>query len=275
MMNGMRIAVPLRITGLVAVAAVAAAAACGTPAPSSAPDSPSSSAAPPPPACDADAVTGRSDYGAPLRCVLHDARFPRLTFDYSDPGFAGPDGRNQVIVVRDGDRLVQTITERAVSPAPGPPFAPRWANDGDGQLAVVTNSGGSGGVGLAVWRARGPEGPFVRGGELFGIPWRTATTEEGYTALYAHSSAASGAYTIFRLAGDRVVRLLNLPVAVVGSADTSLGGDGPVVTDRNTSCRAVAPTPAQAQALGEAGVTAAGYGERLCRQDWVGRTYEE
>ena len=246
MMNGMRIAVPLRITGLLAVAAVAAAAACGTPAPSSAPDSPSSSAAPPPPACDADAVTERSDYGAPLRCVLHDARFPRLTFDYSDPGFAGPDGRNQVIVVREGDRLVQTITERAVSPAPGPPFAPRWANDGDGQLAVVTNSGGSGGVGLAVWRARGPEGPFVRGGELFGFPWRTATTEEGYTALYAHSSAASGEYTMFRLAGDRVVRLLNLPVAVVGSADTSLGGDGPVVTDRNTSCRAVAPTPAQA-----------------------------
>lgn len=272
-MNGMRIAVPLRITGLVAVAAVAAAAACDAPAPSSAPDSPSSSAAPAPPACDADAVTKRSDYGAPLRCVLHDARFPRLTFDYSDPGFAGPDGRDQVIVVREGDRVVQTITERAISYAPGPPFAPRWANDGDGQLAVVTNSGGSGGVGLAVWRARGPEGPFVRGGELFGFPWRTATTEEGFTALYAHASAASGGYTIFRLVGDRIVGLFSLPVAVAGSPDIDLDGSGPVVTNRNTACRAKTPTPEQARALGDAGVTATGYGDRLCRQAWVGRTY--
>ena len=71
MMNRMRIAVPLRITGLVAVAAVAAAAAWGTPAPSSAPGSPSSSAAPPPPACDADAVTERGAEG-PRRVAEQD-----------------------------------------------------------------------------------------------------------------------------------------------------------------------------------------------------------
>ncbi|MCS3778689.1 hypothetical protein [Tsukamurella ocularis] len=268
----MRIDLALRITGLVAVAAVAAAA-CDTPAPSGAPDSPSSSAAPAPPACGADSVTRRSDYDAPLRCVLHDARFPRLTFDYSDPGFAGPAGRDQVIVVREGERVVQTITERTISYAPGTPLVPRWANDGNGQLAVVTNSGGTGGVGLAVWRARGPEGPFVRGGELFGFPWRTATTDEGFTALYAHGSAASGGYTIFRLVGDRVVGLFSLPVAVAGSRGVSLDGAGPIVTNRNTACRAETPTPAQARALGDAGVTAAGYGERLCRQAWVGRTY--
>lgn len=270
-MRCMRIAVALWITVLASATAVAA---CETPVPSSAPASAPSSAAPSaPPACDADAVTRRTDYGAPLRCVLRDARFPRLTFDYSDPGFAGPAGRDQVVVVREGERVVQTITERAISYAPGPPLVPRWENDGDGQLAVVTNSGGTGGVGLAVWRARGPEGPFVRGGELFGFPWRTATTDEGFTALYAHGSAVSGGYTIFRLVGDRVVGLFSLPVAVAGSPGVSLDGAGPVVTNRNTACRAGTPTAAQAQALGEAGVTAAGYGERLCRQAWVGRTY--
>ncbi len=224
------------------------------------------------PACDSPEVTERSDPTAALRCEFRDPRFPRLRFDYSDPG-GGHGERDEVVVIRDGDRIVQTIRERIESSYPEVPFVPRWANDGSGQLVVVTNSGGSGGIAMAVWRALGPEGPFVRGGELFGFPYRTATTDEGFTALYAHASAISGGYTIFRLVGDRVVELLNLPVAVASVDHTTLDENAPTIVNRNTRCQVVAPSPAQAEALRAAGVTADGAAERFCRQSWVGRTY--
>jgi len=245
---------------------------CGPSTPPSATSSPSAAPAGIP-ACDSEAVTERSDYGSPLRCDLHDARFPRVTFEYTDPGASSPAGRDQTVVVRVGDRVVQTITEHVVSSAPGPPFVPRWANDGDGQLVVVTNSGGTGGIGMAVWRARTPEGPFVRGGELFGFPYRMATTDEGFTALYAHASAASGGYTIFRFDGDRIVGLLALPVAVADFPTASLDGTGPTIVNRATRCRLVTPNAEQTQALRAAKVSADGAAERFCRQGWVGRTY--
>ncbi|MBS4102155.1 hypothetical protein KFZ73_13015, partial [Tsukamurella paurometabola] len=195
-------------------------------------------------------------------------------FEYSDTAAVrGYEGREQRIVVRDGARVVQTITERVVAAYRTPPFVQRFANDGAGQLLVVTTTGGSGGSGMAVWRARGPKGPFVRGGELFGFPSRVATTDEGFSAMYAHSSAVSGVYTIFRFDGDRVVELLDLPVAAAGAGATPSDGNGPVVTNDRTNCRAVQATPEQARALGQAGVTVAGVGEHFCRQDWVGRTY--
>ncbi|WP_133298748.1 hypothetical protein [Tsukamurella pulmonis] len=245
---------------------------CATP--DGAPGTPASSStsAAQPPACDSTAVRERDDRSA-LRCVLRDSRFPRLEFDVTAPGAQGYTAREQTVVVREGTRVVQTIVERTVSSAVDLPFVPRLANDGDGQLVVVTSSGGSGGIGMAFWRARSPEGPFVRGGELFGFPHRMDTTDEGFSTVYAHASAVSGVQHVFRFDGDRVVPLLDIPVAAARIEHTTLDDDAPTVVNRATRCEIVVPKPEQATALRAAGVDPDGAGERFCAQAWVGRTY--
>lgn len=227
----------------------------------------------PGPDCDSDAVRHRDDFAAPLTCTVRSASFPTLRFEYTDAGTSIDGRRGQRIVVRDGDHVVQTITGQLTAGYAQPPLVQRFAGDGAGQFLVVTSAGGSGGIGMAVWRAQSPTGPFVRGGDLFGFPERVATTDEGFSAIYAHSSAARGVYTVFRFDGDRVVELLNVPVAAAVANAEPGDGTGPVIRNGQTNCRAVQPSPRQASALREAGVTVVGVGERLCRQRWVGGTY--
>lgn len=249
---------------------------CGTPSPD--PTTVPSRAAPSnsntsQPDCGSNEIRDRAA-ALPVTCVLISPSFPTLRFEFSDTApMKGFEERKQTIVVRDGERVVQTIIERIVAGYRTPPFVQRFEGDGFGQLLVVTTTGGSGGSGKAVWRAQGPQGPFVRGGELFGFPGRVATTDEGFSAIYAHSSAVSGVYTVFRFDGDRVVELLDVPVAAASVDAQPSDGEGPIIRNGGTNCRAVRPEPQQAAALRAAGVAAADPGAQFCRQGWIGSTY--
>lgn len=244
----------------------------GRPTPTTATTAPSLPVGPGPD-CDSDAVRDRKDIEAPLACTVRSASFPALRFEYLDAGRSSDGRRDERVVVRDGERVVQTITAQLMAGYAEPPFVQRFAGDGSGQLLVVTSSGGTGGIGMDVWRAQSPTGPFVRGGELFGFPGRVATTDEGFTAMYAHSSAVAGVYTVFRFVGDRVVPLLDIPVAAAEVNGQPIDGEGPVIPSGGANCRAVQPSLVEAAALREAGVTVDGVGARFCRQAWVGRTY--
>lgn len=249
------------------------------------------SAATPPPAirpavlahvadCTSDGIRARSSVTTPVRCAFTSPRFPKLTFDFADPGVpaapARPD-RTQRVGVYDGDRLVQTIEETTTSAYTFVPRVKNLANDAFGQLFTVTSSPGEAGQGLTVWRAQSSDGPFVRTGDLVGYIDRIVRLDGRQNAIYASAPQASGVQTIFEQIDNRLVTYIQLPVAPT-EPKIDRGWTRPWLFTDTTECLLKTPTDDEIRAMAGVGWQKPGEVDRgliqsLCQLPAIRDTY--
>lgn len=108
---------------------------------------------------------------------------------------------------------------------------------------------------------------------LFGFIDRIRTTDEGFSAIYAHGSVSSGGFTVFRLHGTSMTTLIDFEVE---SASNPMPphSTSRTIQIENTRCTISGTVDADERAaLLAAGLDPARAAEHFCRQDWVGRTY--
>lgn len=142
-------------------------------------------------------------------------------------------------------------------------------------LLVVIGRGGSGGEPMAVWRLASPP-EFVRAGEIFGFR-RFYQTPEGLFGNYAHSSAASGAVTLYRWVNDKLVAVAVLDMQAAAASLPPAGHDwvhnGNVLCALNTEDEPPGSAAKRNAALRAAGIDPATAQQRLCTQPWVATIY--
>ncbi|HTM85984.1 MAG TPA: hypothetical protein VL179_13980 [Mycobacterium sp.] len=184
--------------------------------------------------------------------------------------------RTAVTVLSPGGQESQVITEDTVHG-----YAPRYLLrdlDGDGrdELLIITSSGGTGGDGMAVWRATADAATLRRAGEMFGFRkfWKTA---DGFIAQYAHSGAAAGSVSLYEFVDDTLVTVAVLDVQTLDWPDVpprhqwEINGD--TKCGLSTDDHPPGSLAARNQALRDARIDPDTAAQRFCAEPWVANFY--
>lgn len=195
-----------------------------------------------------------------------------LTFEGRTTETAPRSYRTAVSVLSPDGAREQVITEDTARD-----YAPRFLlrdldDDGRDEVLVVTDSGGTGGDTMAVWRSTGESMTFTRAGEVFGFP-RFWTTADGFTGQYAHSGAGAGVIGLMEFVGERLVTVAVLDVQTLNWADKPPRDDWQVNGDTKCALNNVdAPPGSLAKrdaALRAHGIDPATAGRRFCSEPWA------
>ncbi|ODR08337.1 hypothetical protein BHQ15_09590 [Mycolicibacillus koreensis] len=200
-----------------------------------------------------------------------------LTFEGHTTTVGPHSYRTAVTVIAPGRGSPQVITEDTDHDY-GPRYLLRDLDaDGRDELLIITDSGGTGGETMTVWRARGEETTYAPAGEVFGFRtfWQTA---DGFTAQYAHLGARAGTVTLSRFVDDHLVTVAELRVQAADWADPP--GHVDWETHGATKCALSeddyppGALAARTAALRDAGIDPAGAQHRFCAEPWVASLYD-
>jgi hypothetical protein len=152
-------------------------------------------------------------------------------------------------VVQTGDATVQTITEQASENA-GAPHLEDLNGDGHDELLVPLETGNVNTT-YAIWLMPAGAAQFLRVGEATAVDFKT--TDSGYIAALARSSANEWAVQFFKLTNEpRLTPVLTADVTARGTPEKITGIDCVIMDDGGMKNLKLTPKAAEAKFCAEA-----------------------